>query len=280
MGDSFVSNPDLCAARARSYWAALRLAGLKRRGDFETGQESNYTLRSLAWPLSVYGRPNDARDPVALNSTTEGWFTADLLTSQGIQEVVGDRAPDHCVYLATSPSSEIAGKLKDAVSMIQQFWPEAFLEVSETIRGFAFVRSQRKFSSTSDPKIFGLIHLDEEFYASRSVAELATAILHETGHHSLFVETSRVKLISEPGKILYSPLRKQHRPAIGVLHAAVALYRMISWGRRISGLATSEADRIAFDLVPKYTATLEELNSIEFLPSAIGLRLDLEQLKG
>lgn len=272
---SFLSDQPLCERRAQGYWGSLRSAAMRRVSHQDSG---NLPLMASSWPLMVYSKD------LAFPSVNEwldqesGWFDGNLLCTTGIADVLGDKAPDRCQYQGVAVSEGLGQKLADALALISQYWPEGAKEIAATIRGFAFVISAKSFSSTSDPKIFGLIHLDQEFYQGRSVAELATALIHETGHHALFIESARVRLINEPGKILYSPLRKENRPAIGVLHASVALYRMISWGKKIMTSCPEEAQRIQSQLVPKYKATMEELAAIEFLEGGIPMKRDLEQL--
>lgn len=280
MTHSFLADRELSARHATAYWGALRAAALKRLGIVP---DASLPPMALFWPMTVYATSvaPTSRDALTTALAAEAALFDGLLMSRGsaFQSKVGAKAPDLCTYLDASTSLSLCEALSHALQLIAEIWPAARSELDALVRGFTFVETNKRFSSTSDPKIFGLIHIDYSFYQGRSAAELATALLHETGHHALFVATSAAKLIAEPEKKVFSPLRGEDRPAIGVLHAAVALYRMITWGRHLNSETSVEKARIEYDLVPKFRATMKELEAITFLPAGASLKNDLEQLQ-
>jgi HEXXH motif-containing protein len=277
MSASFLANLAQSERKATAYWGALRAAALLRSGEAQV-EVATLHLQSLVWPMTVYRTDAPADMAGALAAEASLFEGRVLHDGRRFQFLVGARAPDGCEYLDVAASDALTSRLSEALALIAAQWPAALAESQALTRGVAFVETSKRFSSTSDPKLFGLIHIDRGFFAERSAAELATAILHESGHHALFVASASAKMIATPEKLLYSPLRKENRPAIGVLHAAVALYRMIAWGTRLGTAAPAEARRIRLELVPKFAATLTELGQIEFLDGGLACQRDLEQL--
>lgn len=280
METSFLSDLAYSKRSAIAYWDALKRSALgKFSQKLSPDMSSNFPSKSLVWPLVVYGEPYVGMSISEFLDWEKNLVSEKLLfDATPLQLMLGTKAPDQCTYLSAERTKGIGLKLVDALQLIDSVWPEAYLESDELIRAIVFVRSNKRFSSTSDPKLFGLLHLDEEYYESRSIAEMATAILHESGHHALFVASARAKIIMDPGRILFSPLRREDRPAIGVVHAAAALYRMISWGKRLEEADIVESSRIRNTLVPKFTATMKELDAVEFSLAGESMKLDLARL--
>lgn len=273
---SIVTDVEASARLAEAYWRAL--AGQAQRSLTGLGDSVELPQQSLIWPLEVYR----AQNPSWATRTTPN---AELVAQESaafddgvlrdltaVPHWIGTASPAACVYVhAPTVLKQRVGK---AFELIASIWPGAAKEAQALLRGVAFVDSARMFSSTSDPKLFGLLHIDIKYYADKSVAELATALVHEVGHHALFVATSMDPVIDDPKRILYSPFRGTKRPAIGVLHAAMALARMLRWGRMLPN-EDPEACRIESVLLPKLTLTLPEIAKLTFTPKGQTISHDL-----
>lgn len=287
---TFISNFVTSADTANRYWAALKNAALKRIGNHSNPEL--LPIKNLAWPLTTYANAYPSWRESTAEKTVESilnleasLFTENILTDADLfLSLVRGKQASFCSYSMGNYEDDLKRKLSMAINIVRDHWPDAFLEYESIVRGFAFVDSFQSFTSASDPKIFGLIHLDFLFYKNKSSFELATAIIHEVAHHALFIATAVDPMLVNPADPLYSPFKNQERPAIGVLHAAVALYRMLVWSEHISIFRTIdnadaqiEIKRIDEILKPKFFATLDQLASVEFTPGGKNLFANLSE---
>jgi hypothetical protein len=218
---------------AINYWAALQ-----NKVNVMYHLETKST-KSAAFPWLIYHRRDVQNLPADLSpekiiSEEISCFTDLKLTKKQLW----NRLPfgSNETHLSTTNDTDAVSSLMEkSLLTIKELWPQALAEFEKLIRGIVWI-SSRKTYSLSDPKLFGIIFLNAEYYINRSYAELATDIVHESAHHTLFVETSIDKLIPEDyKKPIFSPLRLEYRPAIGSLHAAFSLARMLRWARILLG---------------------------------------------
>ncbi len=84
-----------------------------------------------------------------------------------------------------------------------------------------------KFRGASHPFFLGVIFQCIENFKNEE--EIHVSIVHELAHQELFLLNmlDRLVLTSNNPRLIHSPLQGKARPAIGRLHSAHALYRMI-----------------------------------------------------
>lgn len=144
--------------------------------------------------------------------------SVDML-DQGIREVHSDH------YLALS--ERLAAGSKDTVDaaagVLERVWPEAAEEFRTLVRAVVYVEGDG-FGSATIPKAFGGIYTSEEYVGSTAAA--FEMLLHETGHHSLYLRNSFARFVVNGADMAGHPLRADPRPVSGVMHSAHALARM------------------------------------------------------
>lgn len=110
---------------------------------------------------------------------------------------------------------------QQAVSILRKNWPFVYDLFLSTVYGLSIVEVGKSEESYSSPKLFGLI-----FYNMKSKDPLkwAEILVHELSHQILFAGTALEGFLPEIdwGKSVFSNLRNENRPLIGVLHAVVA----------------------------------------------------------
>ena len=239
------------AKSVAQYWKALRLSAVAK-ANFPAEK----TDKSSLYSWCVYGNV-EKKSSIGTNE-----IESLLRMEQGAVNKfleINDRAafallpvldgtPFEISDVTTPPSSRLA----QAMSLVEMLWPAQYREIHATISGILWIKSQSIYSG-SDPKRFGLIFLNPFYYADRGIPELGTAIVHETAHHALYVETARDRLfLDDPAKMMYSPLRRGPRPAIGVLHAVFTLARMFMWARQLEAIRTPDAQAEVASLITGY----------------------------
>jgi len=87
--------------------------------------------------------------------------------------------------------------------------------------------SNSNFRGASHPHMLGLIFLNESKFETLFEKELS--IIHELAHQELFLINMLDRLVTSDTsyKLIHSPYQGVKRPAIGRLHSAHALFRMI-----------------------------------------------------
>ena len=267
------------AARIERYWEALRRGALSAL----SAAYSDAPVRSYLWPHVRY-----AQGP--LDRFTESqlrcWIEKEQEAFAGVpmsdpKAFLEDLAAVPMKGFEYLPSRDVSpalnAKLSEALRIIEAAWPDASKELQSAVLGVAWIASpDARVESASDPKRFGVVHLNANYFEGASAYKLATALIHEVSHHSLFVETASDPLIPEDFAVpVYSALRREMRPAIGVLHGAFSLARRGLWGQRLADHsfegASEEARRIHREYVALLPGALESLKVIRF--STRGQRL-------
>ena len=280
---SLVSEPGASAPTTARYWRALR-EGAERSLGVESLADA--PERSYLWPRLIYDKTlKDSLSGRPLKSWLEleraefsGFpmrnspaFVARLADAspQGIRHVPGDDGA--------------AANLNAAMALLAEVWPDAAAELDQAILGVAWTSSDDgRAESFSDPQRFGVIHVDSTTYRAAPAAKVATALVHEAAHHALFVETSIDPLIPEDyQKPVFSPIRRETRPAIGVLHGAFAASRMGQWARRLAarrgdGTASAEVSRLRSRYLLGLRPALDGLREIRFSARGTRLMADME----
>ena len=169
--------------------------------------------------------------------------------------------------LNEKPLLEAANQnLHKSLLVIEKIWPEAHEEIKAFNLGVGWFDDKQRISYSS-PKMFGVLFINGRINQSDPI-KLATSLIHECGHHALFVETAIDKLIPEDYAIeVYSPLRGTVRPAIGALHGLMAMGRMLVWASHLKkhmGDYKNEGDNIIATLLLKYCDGIRSMDSIQF----------------
>lgn len=110
-----------------------------------------------------------------------------------------------------------------AVDVLARVWPEAAQEFRALVQSIVYVDGT-VFRSATDQNTFGVIYV-----APRSLGSVAAAfetLLHETGHHALYLRNSFAPFVLNGSALASHPLRPDPRPIFGVLHSAHVLARM------------------------------------------------------
>lgn len=241
---SIVADLGVSADNIVRYWGALRkraLAGMEN-------PPAQAPVRSYLWPFLTYARsPWSSALPLTnlFDLEREEFSGTPMRDPMRFLERLGGGSSPKFTY-ATGEALRAApnAKLREAMDLIAAIWPHAAKELDVASLGVAWIESPSgRVESSSDPKSFGIVHVNAEFFAKVSSHELATSLVHEAAHHALFVETSIDPLIPDDFKTpVYSPLRQEMRPAIGVLHAAFSISRMGQWAQKLISNGGNESD--------------------------------------
>lgn len=110
-----------------------------------------------------------------------------------------------------------------AANTLQRVWPEASAEVGLLVQAIVYVDSQ-VFRSATMQQTFGAVYASAE--SLTSVAAAFEMLLHETGHHSLYLRNGFERFVTNGSELSVHPLRQDPRPISGVVHSGHVLARM------------------------------------------------------
>jgi hypothetical protein len=110
-----------------------------------------------------------------------------------------------------------------AVEVLTRVWPEAAQEFQALVRSIVYVDGAVLRSATVE-QTFGAIYVAP--WAVGSVAAAFETLLHETGHHALYLRNSFAPFVLNGSALASHPLRPDPRPIFGVMHSAHVLARM------------------------------------------------------
>jgi hypothetical protein len=150
--------------------------------------------------------------------------------------------------------------LHAALDILGSAWPEARAEVSLLADRIILIESNDL--TASHDHMFGVVLAGTD--ATRTVQSSVEVLLHEIGHHSLFLRVWRRDYLLNPTDMARHPLRPDARPLSGLLQAAYVLARMsMGLSRCVAVAATPDRpafrDMLAIDL-EKLSATLDALD--------------------
>jgi HEXXH motif-containing protein len=239
---AFEIDPDATRLLARAYYR--RFAERLDRGDGSPGGHAHsvaeidiewlhprlvwaarggtgLTLDSFAAEIGAGGErggppplehfPCAGHDPWVIESV-------DML-DKGIREVHSD----HHLALSERLATRSRDTVDAAAEVLGRVWPEAAEEFRTLVRAIVYVEGDG-FGSATIPKAFGAVYTSEEYVGSTPAA--FEMLLHETGHHSLYLRNSFARFVVNGADMAGHPLRADPRPVSGVVHSAHALARM------------------------------------------------------
>lgn len=144
----------------------------------------------------------------------------------GIRQLQTDirrtRGTDDAVF-STPDMKEGVARLEDARETLRRVWPEAALEMDLLVRVIVYVQGGA-FRSATLRQTFGAIYLGTASVESEPAA--FEALLHETGHHSLYLRNHFETFVTNGDAMVSHALRPDPRPVAGAVHAAHVLARM------------------------------------------------------
>ncbi|MDX8146938.1 HEXXH motif-containing putative peptide modification protein [Lentzea sp. BCCO 10_0061] len=110
-----------------------------------------------------------------------------------------------------------------AVDVLAHVWPAAAQEFRTLVQSIAYVDGT-VFRSATVEQTYGVIYAAPQSLGS--VAAAFEMLLHETGHHALYLRNSFGPFVLNGSALASHPLRPDPRPIFGVLHSAHVLARM------------------------------------------------------
>ncbi len=244
MTSSVLEDPRQSLARIPQYWQALRQRALSRVPELSL-LDGEIPATSTIYPARNYAKTPPTTDPSEIRrqlaAETACFERGSLVDPAGWTSL--PHVADHFSYeLVKDVGEEDHQRLADALTMIRTYWPEAEQEYLAHSRGIVWIKHRETYSG-SDPKLYGIVFLNKAYFKAHPLVEMATDIIHEAGHHTLFVETAIDPMIpADFAKQLYSPIRQGDRPAIGVLHGLFSMLRMLLWSRRLTAAEPSRGD--------------------------------------
>ncbi|ASQ97543.1 HEXXH motif-containing putative peptide modification protein [Streptomyces sp. 11-1-2] len=143
-------------------------------------------------------------------------------TDQLLADIRRTRGTDDADFGAPDLTEGIA-HLEAAREILRRVWPEAALETDLLIRVIVYVQGGA-FRSATLRQTFGAIYLGASSVESTPAA--FEALLHETGHHALYLRNFFATFVTNGDVVISHPLRPDPRPVAGAVHAAHVLARM------------------------------------------------------
>lgn len=153
-----------------------------------------------------------------------------------------------------------------AARLVRDAWPECFAELRRQVRLVVPVTSKLMAGWTSADKLGAVFIRDivapdsgeaDQGDPAEHAAYTADRLVHESAHTRLYHLMYGHRLFADDEgsrRLLSSPLRKDPRPAVGVMHAAFVLGRVSAFMQRAYRLTSQErlrerAERAAADFI-------------------------------
>jgi hypothetical protein len=157
---------------------------------------------------------------------------------------------------------DVLGRLREAEWRLESSWPEERRLVGCLIRSLICVDGGL-LRSGSDVLAFGAIFVNPR--KVRSTIDLLEVLLHETAHHELFLRNVFAPYLRNPRALAYHSLRTDPRPMEGVLHAAVALGRMVMGLQKVAETEHSrEVESRVSCCRTRFKSTMKALDAAEW----------------
>ncbi|MDC0772857.1 aKG-HExxH-type peptide beta-hydroxylase [Streptomyces sp. HD] len=194
----------------RAVWTATELAA-GRTPDATCVEQiraglSQERIRPLEHVTGVPDYPLWCRTPLAE-------LRADMLRTAGVGR------PD----MSATAAPEAVERVGAAVTVLRRVWPEAAVELSLLVRAVVYVDGGA-FRSATLLRNYGAVFAGVGYLTS--VPAAFETLLHETGHHSLYLRQAFERFITNGDDLVTHALRPDPRPLSGTLHAAHVLTRM------------------------------------------------------
>lgn len=240
---------DVNRLTPRSVWLATAVAPDR---DL-TAEEAGWVERDLAVAgPALRPPPLDLPD----DRTADAWHRD---TVAGVQAKMRDVNDESTLRLSRRPRADMQARMADALGVLASVWPEAAVEFDLLTRSVVLLENTEL--SASQDQTFGVIFASVDYL--RTTPGTVEVLLHETGHHSLFLRQAFAAYVTNPDDVVSHPLRPDPRPISGTVHAGHVLYRMAEGMRRWSeqpGPTDPEVLQRRDNAVTKLLATMDVLD--------------------
>lgn len=150
--------------------------------------------------------------------------------------------------------------VEEAAGILARVWPQAAVELDALVRVVVYVEGAG-FRSATLRGSFGAVYAGTGFLDG--VPACFEMLLHEAGHHSLYLRNAFQVFVTNAAEVASHPLRPDPRPIGGIVHAAHVLCRMTTglakWSREPDAPAEARARRDdAFDRFSRTLGVLRE----------------------
>ncbi len=125
--------------------------------------------------------------------------------------------------LSEMPLSYLEQHCGETIEQISKLWPEAGHELELMVRAIVHVQGG-EFKSAAFQGVYGAIFLGERELASMPAT--LEALVHEAGHHALYLRSAFEMFLTNPADMASHPLRPDPRPVEAAFHAVFVLERM------------------------------------------------------
>lgn len=196
----------------RSVWAAR--IGTSRPGELEA---------SRAAVASDLARGEDERpwvEHLAAGRDPEPWSEWAVTN---LQMHTGAVDPTIDIRFTAQPLEPIVDRVSEAFGILWRVWPQAAIENHLLVRSHLYVEGG-EFQSATFEDVFGAVMVGIAYVDT--VPGAFEMLLHEGGHHSLFLRNVYATFVTNGGEMVHHPLRHDPRPIKGAVHAAHSLGRM------------------------------------------------------
>ena len=191
------------------------------------------------------------------------WATASLQRqTKQINDDLHDGTFLQLGVTAKKEAKKAEQNLLSAMDLLAKHFPIAHTEIEQIVTHVVWFSAENFWSST-DPAAFGALFINPRINCTR--VNMLETLLHESGHLHLMIKQTMDPLLLNPNQRAASPLRKDPRPLIGVLHATFVLMRMC-YGHKLllEGTQLTQSEhRICTNLLSEHMKNLR--NGIELL---------------
>ncbi|MDN0194143.1 HEXXH motif-containing putative peptide modification protein [Streptomyces sp. S.PNR 29] len=162
--------------------------------------------------------------------------------------------------MTATAASEAVARVDEAAGVLRRVWPEAAVELGLLVRAVVYVGGGA-FRSATLQRNYGAVFAGVDHL--RTVPAAFEMLLHETGHHSLYLRNAFGSFVDNGDDLVSHALRPDPRPVSGTLHAAHVLARMAAGLHRWSSDpgAPEEVVRRRDDALERLRATTAVLRT-------------------
>ena len=191
----------------------------------------------------LIGRNHGPAGPAIDITADSGLSWADGIVGTVNEDVRGIQEGTVVRLASTAAAAHAIDCMSEAMTLLRRAWPEAAVETSVLVSNYVYV-SGADYRSGAMHRYFGCMLVGTGYVTS--VERAYETLLHETGHTVLYLKSSFCRYLNNPDERAVHPLRREPRPMLGTLHAAISLYRVARGFSKLlgTGFESLEAERI------------------------------------
>jgi len=139
-----------------------------------------------------------------------------------------------CLEPLTSWSPDVKARLRTALGLVREVWPEVHGEIPLVVQKLIVYRGHSVIGFT-DFRYHGSVFFKYEWLMKRPhIEEVAEDLIHEAAHVRLNAMMATAPMFRNDDREIYpSPLRRDLRSMYGVFHQMYVLRRVVEWYRRL-----------------------------------------------